>query len=307
MIHNQKTLRLSLLLLFVLSAFLMGACQSGNGTSSTQQGNGNETNQQENPSSSLQIRGSDTMVHLVSSLAEAYMKKNKNDLISVTGGGSGTGISALLNGTINMANASRQIKDKELKIAEQKGIDVKEHVVAVDALAVIVNNENPVTELTVEQLGQIFSGVITNWKEVGGTDAAIVLHGREPNSGTFDFFREHVVKAEFSPDITQQNGNSSIVTVVKQDPNAIGYVGAGYLKAAGDNIKPIKVKATEDSEGVAANDIQKVNEGKYPIRRNLHIYTNGEPTGLAKQFIEFIKSPEGQQIVTDFGFYSYLD
>ena len=260
----------------------------------------NEKKEQE----TLQIKGSDTMVNLVSVLAEEYMKENPNDKISVTGGGSGTGISALLNGTVELANASRKIKDKELDKAAERGMSIIEHVVGVDGLAIITNSKNPVNELTVNQVGQIFKGDISNWKTIGGNDVEIKMHGRQPNSGTFAFLRKHVVKADYSPKVSQQNGNSAIVQNVKLDENSIGYVGAGYLKEAGEEIKAIKIKADKNQDGYSPADAESVYADKYPITRNLYIYSNGEPEGITKRFIDYCKSEAGQKIVEDMGFYS---
>ena len=253
--------------------------------------------------SAIQIKGSDTMVNLVSKLAEDYMKKFPNDNISVTGGGSGTGISALLNGTIQFATSSRDIKESELKIAKERGINVVDYPIAYDALTIIVHNDNRVKELTLDQIGKIFKGEITNWKEVGGKDATIVMHGRQPNSGTYDFLREHVVKADYAKNVSQQNGNSAIVANVKLDDNAIGYIGAAYLKEAGNEIKAVKVKKDSSSKAYSPEDSTAIYSKNYPITRVLHIYSNGKPKDSSLRFLLFCYK-EGQKIVNEFGFYS---
>jgi len=254
---------------------------------------------------SIQIKGSDTMVNLGQAWAEKYMEKNPGDFIAVTGGGSGTGFSSLISGTCDIAMGSRNIKEKEIALAKLKGINPNEIKVALDGLAVVVNPANPVSKLTLDQLAGIFSGKISNWKEVGGKDGKIVILSREVNSGTHVYFKEHVLrkndpnsKEEFVPCALMLSSSQAIADEVAQNSNAIGYYGMGYISS---KQKPIMVAKDENSE-YEAPTIENVINGKYPISRPLFLYTNGEPQGLVKKFIDFCLSQEGQDIVlkTDF-------
>lgn len=248
----------------------------------------------------LSIKGSDTMVHLGSSWAEAFMNLHKDAEVSVTGGGSGTGIAALLNGTTDICMASRKIKDKEMELAAEKNISPREFVVARDGIAVVVNPENPLNEATVEQLGKIYTGRITNWKQLGGPDQDIVVLSRESSSGTYVFFQEHVLKKQdYTPNARLMPATSSIIQTVKADKWAIGYVGLGYALEAGDKVK---ILAVDDGNGPTLPDAETVKSGEYSISRPLHLYSNGIPVGLAKEFIDFCLSPQGQQIVQKTGY-----
>ncbi|MFA5157355.1 MAG: phosphate ABC transporter substrate-binding protein [Candidatus Omnitrophota bacterium] len=253
----------------------------------------------------VQIKGSDTMVNLAQAWAEKQMEDNPGDFIAVTGGGSGTGLSSLISGTCDIAMSSRDIKEKEIALARQKGIEPYEIKVALDGLAVVVNPNNPVTNLTVSQLADIFTGKVTNWKEVGGSDLRIVILSREVNSGTHVYFKEHVLrnndpasKEEFAPGALLLSSSQAIADEVAQNSSAIGYYGMGYVSA---KQKAVHVAKDEKSEFVAPV-IENVINGKYPISRPLFIYTNGQPQGLVKKFVDFILSKEGQEIVlkTDF-------
>jgi phosphate transport system substrate-binding protein len=254
---------------------------------------------------SIQVKGSDTMVNLGQAWAEKYMEKNPGGFVAVTGGGSGTGISSLISGTCDIANASRTIKEKEIALAKQRGINPFEIKVGLDGLAVVVNPKNPVTKLTIDQLAQIFTGKITNWKEVGGEDVKIVILSREVNSGTHVYFKEHVLrkgnpegKEEFASGALLLSSSQAIADEVAQNPSAIGYYGMGYISS---KQKPIMVAKDEKSE-YEVPSIENVINGKYPISRPLLIYTNGQPQGLVKKFVDFVLSKEGQDIVlaTDF-------
>ncbi|MEW6101922.1 MAG: phosphate ABC transporter substrate-binding protein [Candidatus Omnitrophota bacterium] len=254
---------------------------------------------------SIQIKGSDTMVNLVQAWAERFMAENPNEFIAVTGGGSGTGLSSLISGTCDIAMSSREIKQKEIDLAKQKGINPSETKVGLDGLAVIVHPANPVSQLTLDELAGIFTGKIANWKELGGKDEKIVILSREVNSGTHVYFKEHILrkndpnsKEEFSPSALLLSSSQAIADEVANNPQAIGYYGMGYISA---KQKPIAVAKDKTSEYVAPT-IDNVLSGKYPVSRPLFIYTNGEPQGLVKKFDEFILSKEGQKIVleTDF-------
>jgi len=254
---------------------------------------------------SIQIKGSDTMVNLGQAWAEKYMEENRQEFMAVTGGGSGTGLSSLISGTCDIAMSSRNIKEKEILLAKQKGINPYETKVALDGLAVVVNPKNPVSKLTVEQLAGIFTGRVTNWKEVGGNDQKIVILSREVNSGTHVYFKEHVLrkgnpngKEEFAPSALLLPSSQAIADEVANNPSAIGYYGMGYISA---KQKPVAVAKDEKSDYVAPA-IENVLNGKYPISRPLFLYTNGLPQGLVKKFIDFCLSKQGQEIVlkTDF-------
>jgi phosphate transport system substrate-binding protein len=254
---------------------------------------------------SIQIKGSDTMVNLGQAWAEKYMEKNPGDFIAVTGGGSGTGFSSLISGTCDIAMSSRNIKEKEIAIAKQKGINPNEIKVALDGLAVVVNPGNPIGKLTLAQLADIFTGRVTNWKEIGGKDEKIVVLSREVNSGTHVYFKEHVLrkndsnsKEEFASGALMLSSSQAIADEVAGNPAAVGYYGMGYISK---KQKPLAIAKDEKSEYEAPR-IENVIKGKYPISRPLFLYTNGMPGGLVKKFVDFTLSKEGQDIVmaTDF-------
>jgi len=253
----------------------------------------------------IQNKGSDTMVNLALAWAEAYGQIHPEVEVAVTGGGSGTGIAALINGTVDMANASRAIKDEERAQAEANGIEPVEHVVALDAIAVVVHPSNPVDGLTIPELAAIFSGKITNWREVGGEDRPIVLLSRESNSGTHVFFLEEVVrqgrtddKTLFSPDTLLMPSSEGISAEVRQNPNAIGYDGLGYVTP------DQKVLAVAPAEGqpYVLPAVDTVKDGSYPIARDLYVYTIGQPQGAILAYLDWIMGPEGQAIVKKLGF-----
>ncbi len=254
---------------------------------------------------SIQVKGSDTMVNLGQAWAEKYMEKNPGDFLAVTGGGSGTGFSSLISGTCDIAMASRNIKEKEVSLAKQKGINPSETKVALDGLAVVINPSNPVNKLTIDQLADIFTGRVSIWKEFGGKDEKIVVLSREVNSGTHVYFKEHVLRKndpnsreEFSPGALMLSSSQAIADEVAGNPAAIGYYGMGYISA---KQRPVMIAKDEKSE-YEAPSIENVVNGKYPISRPLFLYTNGEPQGIVKKFVDFCLSKEGQDIVlaTDF-------
>lgn len=256
----------------------------------------------------MQIKGSDTLVNLVQILAEAYMAKNPRSPIAVLGGGSGTGIAALINGTCDIANHSRPMKDKEIQMAKDKGVTPHTFVIAVDGLSVIVNQENTVSRLTTDQIGAMFRGEIKNWKEVGGPDKPVSLYGRQSNSGTYVFFQEHVLgKQNYSPHMKRMNGNAQIVEGVTADRFGIGYVGVGYVSDAQGKVKKgIKIlNVSKDADSAAYSPLNKaaVDSGDYPIARGLLQSTAGIPKGAVLNFIKFELSPEGQKIVEEEGFF----
>jgi phosphate transport system substrate-binding protein len=254
---------------------------------------------------SIQIKGSDTMVNLGQAWAEAFAKLHKDANIAVTGGGSGTGIAALLSGTCEIAESSRAVEEKEIKQAEAGGIHFHQEIVALDGIVVVVHPANPVKNLTMLQLREIFLGNIKNWKVVGGPDWPIVLLSREVNSGTHIFFKEHVLRRgnskgpeEFAPAALLMPSSYAIAEEVASNENAIGYYGLGYISP---RQKVIAVAKDEDSAFVEPT-LETVRNNTYPISRPLYLYTNGGPKGLVREFVDFVFSKEGQDIVrrTDF-------
>jgi len=253
----------------------------------------------------IQNKGSDTMVNLALAWAERYEVVNPQVRVAVTGGGSGTGLAALINNTVDLANASRQIKAEELETARQNGVEPQEFIVARDAIAIVVHPSNPVDHLTLQQLSDIYSGKITNWREVGGEDRPIVLLSRETNSGTHVYFLEEVVrlgekdnKTLFSPDTLLMPSSEGISTEVRQNPNAIGYDGLGYVTA---DQKTIAV-GVDPAGPFWQPSAETVNAGVYPIARDLYMYTAGEPSEAVRAYLEWILSSEAQQIVQTLGF-----
>jgi len=247
------------------------------------------------------IKGSDTMVILGQRFAEVYMQKHSGTVIQVTGGGSGTGIAALINGTTDIAQSSRPIKSSEAEQVKAKfGVEVIETPVALDGLAVYVHSSNPVNELSLAQLKAIYTGRITNWKDVGGPDLPIVLYSRENNSGTYVYFKEHVLEnVDFAPTAQTLPGTAAVINAVAKDPKAIGYGGIAY----GEGIKTLRIKRDEASPAVAPT-WENVASGRYPISRELYFYTVGKPSHpVARDFIRWVLSPEGQAVVKDVGYY----
>jgi phosphate transport system substrate-binding protein len=293
----MKQLPLLLGLLLVLS-LLSVSCTSG-------------ASAQSSPETTVYIenKGSDTIVNLALAWAEYYQSAHPDVRISVTGGGSGTGIAALINGTVDIANASRQIKEEEIEKAKSNGVEPVEFVIARDAIAVIVNPENPVSELTLQQISDIYSGKIANWSEVGGDDRPIVRLSRETNSGTHVYFLETVLrlgeeenKTLFSRDTLLLPSSEGIIAEVRQNPNAIGYDGLGYVP---DDLKVIAI-AEAENEPYILPMISTVNDKSYPIARDLYMYTAGEPSGAVKDYLDWILSTEAQDIVVELGFVPIL-
>jgi phosphate transport system substrate-binding protein len=247
----------------------------------------------------ITVKGSDTMVILSQKWAEVYMKKHPETSIQVTGGGSGVGLAALINGSTDIANSSRPIKSSEVEKLKEKyqssGIEI---ACAKDGLSVFLNKGNKVSELTIQQLGDIFSGKITNWKQVGGKDAIIQLYGRESSSGTFDFFKEHVVKTDFSPKCNTLPGTAAIVNAIKKDANGIGYGGAAYA----EGVKDCKVKKDANTAGVFPTE-KTIKDHTYPITRYLYMYLKEKPKGETKAFVDWILSAEGQKLVVETGYF----
>ena len=240
------------------------------------------------------------MVLLGQRWAEIYMKDHPNATIQVTGGGSGTGIAALINGSTQICQASRPMKAEEkASVKQQRNADAVETPVALDALAVYLNKQNPVEHLSMEQVGRIFRGEIKNWKEVGGPDATIVLYGRENSSGTYVFFKEHVLaNADFAQNYQSLPGTAAVTNAVAKDVSGIGYGGIGYAT----EIKTIGISKDANSEPVAPS-MENVYSSAYPLSRQLFWYTAGTPTGAAKDLVDWVLGPDGQKIVSDVGYY----
>jgi phosphate transport system substrate-binding protein len=257
----------------------------------------------------IQVKGSDTMVNLVQILAEEYMAKNPGTPIAILGGGSGTGITGLINQTCDIANHSREWRPKEIDQAWDKGVTPKPFVVAVDGLSIVVNEKNPLEQLTMAQVGALYRGEIKNWKAVGGPSQAVSLYGRQSNSGTYVFMQEFVLgNKNYSTDMKEMNGNAQIIEGIIQDAGAIGYVGVGYL--FGENhqvrkgLKVLKISKEPNGTGYMPTDKAAVDSGAYPISRPLYMATNGKPKGAIAAFLQWIVGPEGQAIVEREGFFT---
>ena len=296
-IPERKKQRQLLIIAFFLCLLLLSGCQGQEG----------DTAVAEEPASrAIQNKGSDTLVNIALAWAETYREVDPTVSIAVTGGGSGTGIAALINGTVDIANASRPMKDSEIEEAQANGIDPIEHTVAIDALAVIIHPDNPVSRLTIDQLAEMYAGRVTNWQDVGGNDAPIVLLSRETNSGTHVYFLEEVVrKGEsdnediFAPQTLLMPSSVGITSELRRNPNAIGYDGLGYVDPAHEKVLAIAPNA--DSVYVSPS-AETAAAGDYPLSRPLFMYTAGEPAGVVAEYLDWIFSEDGQEIVARLGF-----
>ena len=255
----------------------------------------------------IEVKGSDTMVNLALAWAEAYQEVDPFISISITGGGSGTGIAALLNNTVDIANASRQIKPEEIAQAHSLGIEPYEIIVARDAVAVIVNPANPIDHLSMQQISDVYQGKYSNWQELGGEDRPIVRVSRESNSGTHVYFLETVLRlgdpednSLFDPNTLLLPSSEGIIAEVRDNPNAIGYDGLGYVTP---EVKVLGIVTSPGSPPITPS-IASVNQGIYPIARDLFSYTDGEPQGAIKAYLDWILSEQGQDIVQKLGFIS---
>ena len=258
--------------------------------------------------SSINIIGSNTVTPLSSVWAEEFMKTHPEVSIAVSGPGSGAGIAALIDGTTDICQASRAIKQSEIDQAEARGVHPYEIQVASDGLSVVIHPSNPVSELTIVQLSAIYTGEITNWNEVGGNDAEIVVLSRDTNSGTHVFFKEHVVQMlglptedktlEYGPEVLFLPSTEEGISEVAQNPNAIFYPGLGYVT---EEVKLVAIKRTASDPGILPSE-ETVLDGTYPIARPLLFYTDGEPTDIIKDFIDYCLSSEGQEKVAEVGY-----
>ena len=249
----------------------------------------------------ITVKGSDTMVILAQKWAELYMKSNPSAVIQVTGGGSGVGITALINGTTDICNSSRPMKQTEIEKLKARyntlGVQIP---CAKDGITIFLNDANKVEELSIKQLSDIYQGKIRNWKEFGGNDAEIRLYGRENSSGTYTYFHDEVVKADYAASGQTLPGTAAVVNAVKKDVNGIGYGGAAY--AVG--VKHARVKKEDKSPAILPTP-ETIGKGEYPITRFLYIYLRNRPTGETKKYIDWILGQEGQMIVTEVGYFPY--
>lgn len=250
----------------------------------------------------IQIKGSDTLINLVQRLAEVYMEENPGKYIAVTGGGSGTGIAAMINDKCDIANSSREMKPKELSQASKNGVTAHRVVIAMDGLSVITNPALGIDKLTVDQIGAIFRGDVKNWKEVDGPDQKITLYGRQSNSGTYVFFQDFILKGDYSQKMNRMNGNAQIVEGIKADKGGIGYVGVGYVKKT-KGLTVVSVASKPGAEYASPLNSDDVKSGKYAIARPLNQYINGTPSDDVQDFLKFELSAEGQQVVEEEGFF----
>ena len=253
----------------------------------------------------IQIKGSDTMVNLGQAWAEEFMKANPKVSVAVTGGGSGTGIAALLSNTCDIAELSRELKSEEIAMAKEKGFEPKQITVALDGLAVVVHPANPLSQLTMDQLAAIFSGSVTNWKDVGGSDLSIVVLSREVNSGTHVYFKEHVLRGmrkesqtEFAANALMLSSSQAIADEVAQNPGAVGYYGMGYISSREKALAIAKDAASPYVRPTIDNVVSQA----YPISRPLLMVTRGQAQGPVADFLTFVLGPEGQKIVKEIDF-----
>ncbi len=285
-------LALAVIAVLALGSFALTGCGSTSGTTG-----GESSATAEAPaeaSGALNVAGSDTMVNMSQAWAEAYAEVNPNVMVTVKGGGSGNGIAALINKTVDYANSSRDIKPEEVEQATAAGVNPVTTVVAKDGVVIIVNSGNEVADISKDDLGKVYRGEITNWKDLGGADAPIVLIGRDSSSGTYGFMQDEVIGKEglFAKSTLNLQSSQAIVDEVAKNENGIGYVGLGYEN---DSIKPVTV------DGVASS-VETVLDASYPLSRPLNMISNGEPAGAGKAFVDWILSADGQKVVADQGF-----
>jgi phosphate transport system substrate-binding protein len=283
--------------LLLVAALAVSGCTS---RKHSEENGGSEESAQTRASSTLTIKGSDTMVILAQKWAQTFMDENPGKVLQVSGGGSGTGIAALINGTADLADASRPMKEREEKqLVERRGVEPERFRVALDALAIYVPKSNAIESLTIPQLKKIFRGQATNWKDVGGEDRPIVLYSRENNSGTYAYFKEHVLENEdFARAAQTLPGTAAVINAVSKDPGGIGYGGIAYA----EGVRTVKIAPAEGEQPIEPT-MENATSGKYPLSRFLNIYSAGKPSGLPKEYLDFVLSPKGQEVVEGVGYY----
>ncbi|ATU08899.1 PstS family phosphate ABC transporter substrate-binding protein [Methanohalophilus portucalensis] len=291
-----KSHRPLIIILILLLALFAAGCL--NESDNTQDEKINETITEHTKVENLNLEGSTTVFPLAQAAAEIYMENHPEKSINVISGGSTTGIKALIDGKVDIAMASRKMKNSEIEAAEANGLDPVEHVIAWDGLTVVVNPENPVNQLTYDQIKGIYDGSISNWADVGGEDQEIIIQNRDPSSGTYGYFKDELLgEDKFRPDLVSRDSNGAIVQAVTHEDAAIGYIGFAYLD---DSVKAVDIDA---GNGMVEPTSKNILSGKYPLARPLHLYTDGQPTGLAADFIEFILSEKGTIIINDVGYF----
>jgi|ERR1035437_7752669 phosphate transport system substrate-binding protein len=302
MINKSKKYKILILVLIGL-VFLGTGCAGKNseGSSIAQNNSSGRTPVQETTavkSQSISVRGSDTLLPLAQAEAEKFLNENPRKSVSVTGGGTGVGIAALIDKGVDIATASREITTDEIKKANTNGINPLEHIIAYDGITVIVHPKNPISKLTFNQLHGIYNGSISNWRQVNGEDKQISVISRDTSSGTYADFKKNVLLGdEVRPDALTQATTGGIVTEVAHNQNAIGYIGFAYV----DN--STQILSLDKGNGSVLPTTQSILSGTYPLSRSLYFYTNGEPKeGLTKDFCDFVLSEKGQNIVSEVGF-----
>lgn len=295
MVNGLKNYIIFILLVLGLVFLGIGCSGNENGSDSSR---GKEISSERAGSQEIFLKGSDTVLPLAQAEAEEFMNEYSGKSITVTGGGSGVGITALIDGEVDIATASREMRTEEIEAARVNGINPVEHTIAYDGISVIVNPRNSVSELTFSQLRGIYNGSFSNWKEVGGQDRPIVAISRDSSSGTYEYFKEEVLFGdEYRPDALTQPATGGIMGEVSQNPNAVGYIGVAYLD------KSVKGLSLDSGNGSAAPSPENITSGAYPLSRPLYFYTNGEPLGLTKEFIDFVMSEEGQKLISEVGYF----
>jgi phosphate transport system substrate-binding protein len=300
--NGRSWFRGVLFTLLIGFVFLGLGCTGKNSGSSTPDENKSSESTPQTATSpdqqSIYAKGSDTMKPLAEFEAEKFMEKNPGKSVIVRGGGSSVGIEALINGTVDIADASREMTDNEIEVAQKNGINPVQHTVAYDGITVIVNPANPISTLTFDQLRGIYNGSISNWKDVGGQDNPIIVNCRNSDSGTYKDFQTLVMHGDnYRPDALTQADTGSIVINVSQNSGAIGYIGFSYLDSSST-----KALSLDKGSGPVFPTSETIRSGVYPLSRALNMYTNGEATGLTKEFIDFVLSDQGQNIATGAGF-----
>jgi len=304
---NRKTTAIGILIALLISALVIGGCSRPAQQTMPQPGQpmAGPTAAPSASGATIRQTGSTTLLPLAQKWHEGFNKLHPDVNIAVSGGGSGTGIKALISKTTEIADSSREIKDKEVEQAKAAGVTPVEHLVAYDGIAIIVHKDNPLTQISLQQLSDLYTGATKTWDELGTKGLGKVqLINRDSSSGTYDSFKEMVVQLhgkakdkDFTPGTLNQTSNQAILSMVGQTKTAIGYVGLGYVD---DTVKVLKVVG-EDGQAVSPS-IETVQSKKYPVARALYCYTNGEPSGMVKEYLDWIKGAEGQAIVKELGF-----